>query len=118
MITGDGNLLEVQGSVRYTIADPHIFLFEVDQPEKVLRNAAESVVREVVCGRRMAELLTADRGEFQREVLTRSQRRRRFRCRHHPELGQRIDAGVDERKARNVRIGYIQVIEQVLVLGP
>ncbi len=71
MITGDGNLLEVQGSVRYTIADPRVFLFEVNQPEQVLRNAAESVLREVVCGRRMGDLLTADRGAFQREVLDR-----------------------------------------------
>jgi Cu+-exporting ATPase len=75
MITGDGNLLEVQGSVRYTIADPRIFVFEVNQPEQVLRNAAESVLREVVCGRRMADLLTADRRVFQREVFARLKER-------------------------------------------
>jgi Cu+-exporting ATPase len=75
MITGDGNLLEVQGSVRYRISDPRIFLFEVNQPDQVLRNAAESVLREVVCGKRMADLLTADRGAFQREVLTRLEER-------------------------------------------
>jgi Cu+-exporting ATPase len=77
MITGDGNLLEVQGSVRYTIDDPRTYLFEVSQPEKVLRNAAESVLREVVAGRRMADLLTGDRGAFQSEVLDRV----RERCR-------------------------------------
>ena len=71
MITGDGNLLELQGSLRYTITEPHAFLFEVNQPEKVLRNAAESVLREVVAGKRMADLLTGDRGAFQREVLAR-----------------------------------------------
>ena len=62
MITGDGNLLEVQGSIRYTISDPRKFLFEVADPEKVLRNAAESVLREVVAGKRMTDLLTGDRG--------------------------------------------------------
>jgi Cu+-exporting ATPase len=75
MITGDGNLLEVQGSVRYTISDPHTFLFEINDPEKVLRNAAESVLREVVAGRRMADLLTGDRGAFQRAVLARLEQR-------------------------------------------
>jgi Cu+-exporting ATPase len=75
VITGDGNLLELQGSVRYTITDPRIYLFEVNQPEQLLRNAAESVLREVVCGARMADLLTADRGAFQREVLSRLQER-------------------------------------------
>src|SRR5262249_36731000 len=45
MITGDGNLLEVQASVRYSIARPRVFLFEAARPEKVLRNAAETVMR-------------------------------------------------------------------------
>jgi Cu+-exporting ATPase len=76
MITGDGNLLEVQGSVRYTISDPVVYLFEVNQPEKVLRNAAESALREVVAGRRMADLLAGKRAAFQDEVLARL----RVRC--------------------------------------
>jgi regulator of protease activity HflC (stomatin/prohibitin superfamily) len=75
MMTGDGNLLEVQGSVRYTLAQPRVYLFEVAEPEKALRNAAESVLREVVAGRRMTDLLTADRGAFGREVLARLQAR-------------------------------------------
>ncbi len=75
MITGDGNLLEVQGSVRYTIADPRVFLFEVSQPDNLLRNAAESVLREVVSGRKMADLLTGDRAVFQREVSSRLAKR-------------------------------------------
>jgi Cu+-exporting ATPase len=75
MITGDGNLLEVQGSVRYTIAEPHVFFFEVSQPERILRNAAESVLREVVAGVPMSDLLTRERGAFQREVLHRLEQR-------------------------------------------
>jgi hypothetical protein len=71
MITGDNNLLEVQATVRYTIRDPRVFLFEVGEPEKVLRNAAESALREVVAGRGMAALLTADRGRFGRLVRER-----------------------------------------------
>jgi Cu+-exporting ATPase len=80
MITGDGNLLEVQGSVRYSISDPATFLLRVADPEKVLRNAAESVLREIVAGRRMADLLTGDRGAFQREVLARLEVRCRESC--------------------------------------
>jgi Cu+-exporting ATPase len=75
MITGDGNLLEVQGSVRYTIANPRVYLFEVAEPVTVLRSAAESVLRETVAGRPMADLLTADRSAFQREALKRLEQR-------------------------------------------
>ena len=37
MITGDGNLLELQATVRYTIAKPRVYLFEVGDPEAILR---------------------------------------------------------------------------------
>jgi Cu+-exporting ATPase len=89
MITGDGNLLEVQGSVRYTVAEPRVFVFEIADPETVLRNAAESVLREVVSSRRMTDLLTADRAVFQREVL----RRLEERCRESAPggLGIRLE---------------------------
>jgi Cu+-exporting ATPase len=89
MITGDGNLLEVQGSVRYTIAEPRVYVFEIVDPETVLRNAAESVLREVVASRRMTDLLTADRAGFQREVL----RRLEERCRESSPggLGIRLE---------------------------
>jgi regulator of protease activity HflC (stomatin/prohibitin superfamily) len=88
MITGDGNLLEVQGSIRYTISDPAKFVFDVVDPEKLLRNAAESVLREVVAGKRMADLLTGDRGAFQRTV----QRLLQERCLAYPGgLGLRVE---------------------------
>jgi regulator of protease activity HflC (stomatin/prohibitin superfamily) len=75
MITGDGNLLEVQASIRYTISNPRIYLFEVADPARVLRNATESVLREIVAGSRMARLLTSDRGTVQQEVRKRLQDR-------------------------------------------
>jgi P-type Cu+ transporter len=75
MITGDGNLVEVQASVRYTIADPHAYLFEVRDPDELLRAAAESVLRETVAGRPFLDLLTADRQRFQEEVLARLETR-------------------------------------------
>jgi Cu+-exporting ATPase len=86
MITGDGNLLEVQASVRYTIARPRVYLFGVSDPEGLLRNAAESVLREAVAGRHMAALLTTDRARFGRLALERLRRR----C-GEEELGLRLE---------------------------
>src|SRR5207253_1380284 len=62
MITGDGNLLELQGTVRYTISDPRTYLFEVTDAPALLRSAAESVLRETVAGHTFADLLTGGRG--------------------------------------------------------
>jgi Cu+-exporting ATPase len=76
MITGDGNLIELQGSVRYSVSDARVYLFEVRDADSLLRSAAESVLRETVAGETFAELLTTDRGPFQEEVL----RRLRERC--------------------------------------
>jgi Cu+-exporting ATPase len=76
MITGDGNLIELQGSVRYSVSDRRVYLFEVRDVDSLLRSAAESVLRETVAGKTFAELLTTDRGQFQEEVL----RRLRERC--------------------------------------
>jgi Cu+-exporting ATPase len=71
MITGDGNLLELQGTLRYTVADPRVFLFETADAPGLLRSAAEAVLREMTAGRTFADLLTTDRGRFHDEALQR-----------------------------------------------
>jgi Cu+-exporting ATPase len=75
MITGDNNLIELQGTIRYTIADPHAYLFEAADPDAILRSAAESVLREAVAGRTFDKLLTSNRGRFQDIALERLRRR-------------------------------------------
>jgi Cu+-exporting ATPase len=71
MITGDGNMVELQASVRYTIREPRVYLFEVREPDELIRAVTESVLREAVAGRPFIELLTIDRGRFQEEVVAR-----------------------------------------------
>jgi Cu+-exporting ATPase len=75
MITGDGVLLELQGAVRYTVAQPHVWLYEVNDGPGLLRSAAESVLREVTGSRTSTELLTNGREAFQRDVLYRLEQR-------------------------------------------
>ena len=75
MITGDGNLIELQGSLRYRIAQPRIWLFEVREGPAILRNAAESVLRETVGSHPFSDLLTSGRSAFQEEVLERLRQR-------------------------------------------
>jgi Cu+-exporting ATPase len=91
MITGDGNLLELQATVRYTIDRSRLqaFLFEIREPDEVIRAAAESVLRETVAGRPFLDLLTSAREQFQNEVLARLEER----CRQYGRdgLGIHID---------------------------
>jgi Cu+-exporting ATPase len=75
MITGDGQLIELMGSVRFSIADPRVYLFEVENAPAVLRGTAEAVLREKTAGRTFDGLLTVDRAAFQQEVLDRLRQR-------------------------------------------
>ena len=89
MLTGDGNIVELQATVRYT-ADRgalYKFLFEVRDLDEVLRGAVESALREAVSGQAFAELLTSQRLAFQQRVLERV----RELCRGYGGLGIRIE---------------------------
>lgn len=61
MLSGDQNLVDVQFSVLYQVSDPQAFLFNVDDPQGMLRQVAESAMREVVGRSRVEALFRNDR---------------------------------------------------------
>jgi regulator of protease activity HflC (stomatin/prohibitin superfamily) len=75
MMTGDGNLVDLLVTVRFRVADPRVFLFEVQDADEVLRATTESELRAMVAARPFPELLTVKRGEFQKTILQRVQAR-------------------------------------------
>jgi Cu+-exporting ATPase len=81
MITGDGNLVEIQASVRYRVTDVRTFLFEVGPAEDILRGLAEAELRGLIASRPFLQLLTTSadgavsRERFQAEVLDRLRQR-------------------------------------------
>jgi Cu+-exporting ATPase len=87
MITGDGNLVELQATVRYVVADPRLYLFEVRDPDGVLRAVTESALREAVAGQPFLDLLTVNRERFQQETLARID----ARCKEYGRLGVRLE---------------------------
>ncbi|MFD2237332.1 FtsH protease activity modulator HflK [Aureimonas populi] len=61
MLSGDQNLVDVQFSVLYQVYDPQAFLFNVDDPQGMLRQVSESAMREVVGRSRVEALFRNDR---------------------------------------------------------
>ena len=71
MMTGDGNLVDLLVTVRFRVAEPRVYLFQVQDVDEILRATTESELRAMVASRAFLELLTAQRGEFQAAALTR-----------------------------------------------
>ena len=59
MLSGDQNIVNVQFSVAYQVSDPKAYLFNVSDPDGMLRQVAESAMREAV-GRRPAQDIFRD----------------------------------------------------------
>jgi P-type Cu+ transporter len=75
MITGDGNLVDIQATIRYRIVEPRQFLFGANGPDELLRVTGESVLRGTVASKNFHDLLTIYRSGFQEEVLSRLKKR-------------------------------------------
>ncbi|WP_312796514.1 FtsH protease activity modulator HflK [Tianweitania sp.] len=59
MLSGDQNIVDVRFSVAYQVSDPIAYLFKVADPEEMVRQVAESAMREAV-GRRPAQDIFRD----------------------------------------------------------
>jgi len=64
MLTEDENLVDLNYSVQYRVADPEKFLFRVRDPEATLQSAAESALRESV-GTNRLDFILGGEGRFQ-----------------------------------------------------
>jgi membrane protease subunit HflK len=59
MLSGDQNIVDVKFSVAYQVSDPVAYLFNVSGPDEMVRQVAESAMREAV-GRRPAQDIFRD----------------------------------------------------------
>jgi membrane protease subunit HflK len=69
MVTGDLNAALVEWVIQYRIEKPDQYLFNVRDPDATLRDASESVMREVVGDRTVDEVITIGRQEVEDEAL-------------------------------------------------
>jgi len=73
MLTKDENIVEVEMTVQYIIADPKDFQLNVRNPEESLSHAAESALRHVVGATEMHSILTQGRETLGVQVMERLQ---------------------------------------------
>ena len=108
MVTGDRNAAVVEWIVQYRIDDPEAYLFKVRNPLDTLRDATESVMRQVVGDRTVDEVLTVGRQQMADEAEILLQR-----LMNEYQLGIRIDKVVpqDVNPPDRVRASFDEVNE-------
>ena len=68
MLSGDQNIVDVQFAVLYSVENPVAYLFNVQDPQGVLRQVAESAMREVVGRRPVEDVFRNDRAGIAEQV--------------------------------------------------
>ncbi len=68
MLTSDQNIVDARFSVLWTVSDPKAYLFNVRDPDDMVRATAESAMREVVGRSPATEIFRSDRAGIQAEV--------------------------------------------------
>lgn len=70
MLTGDLNIIEVSWVVQYQIQDPVKYLYRLQDPERILREVSESVMRRLIGNRLSSEALTTARVDISGQAQT------------------------------------------------
>lgn len=68
MITGDYNIVNIDFFVEYRISDPEKYLYASQDPDEVLKNLAQSQIRNVVGSATVDSVLTDGKSEIQMQV--------------------------------------------------
>lgn len=74
MLTGDQNIIDLAYSVRWTIANPEDYVFQIDKPRETVRATAESAMREVVANMTLDQALGPGRPVIEAQVQERMQK--------------------------------------------
>lgn len=73
MLTGDQNLISVRFSLHYIVTNAAAFLLNVNDPARLVTQAGESAMRQVVAQESVDSLLTVDKAEIEERVNTLAQ---------------------------------------------
>jgi len=68
MLTGDQNIIEIQFTVQWRIADAGLYLFRIRDPEQTVKIAAESAMREIIGRTNILPALGEARGQIETDT--------------------------------------------------
>ena len=71
VLTGDQNIVDLDYSVRWSIADPELFQFQLAEPEGTIKEVAESAMRAAVSRVDLNGAIGARRGQIEADVENR-----------------------------------------------
>lgn len=74
MLTGDENIVDLDFTVRWKVADPQAYLFNVTDVDDTVASAAESMMREVIGQHPVDDALTGNKKEIQDIARTKLQK--------------------------------------------
>jgi modulator of FtsH protease HflK len=73
VLTGDENIIDLAYSVRWSIRDPELYMFELADPDDTIREVAESAMRAEVAGVTLQDAIGSGRGDIEDRVQLRMQ---------------------------------------------
>ena len=68
MITADFNFVNVDFYVEYKVADPVKYLYNSHQPEEILKNIAQSCIRNIISNYAVDDVITTGKSEIQAAI--------------------------------------------------
>jgi modulator of FtsH protease HflK len=69
VLTGDSNIIDLDYSVRWSIADPELYQFQLADPDKTIQEVADSAMRAAISRASLAGAIGAQRGQIEQDVL-------------------------------------------------
>ncbi|MBV8687822.1 MAG: FtsH protease activity modulator HflK [Alphaproteobacteria bacterium] len=68
ILSGDQNIIDLAYSVRWTIRDPQMYLFQIQDPDKTISEVAESAMRAIVATVSLDDAIGAGRSDIEQRV--------------------------------------------------
>jgi membrane protease subunit HflK len=68
ILTGDQNIIDVAYSVRWTIRDPQLYLFQINDPESTIGEVAESSMRAILATVSLDDAIGSGRSDIETRV--------------------------------------------------